>query len=130
MARTAKVGLATLVVAVAIAVTAAVAMAVRYPTDLTMDTLTTAGTSGQVSSNHPRCVNNRQVRVWTRATRRAPLTFVGSDRADSSGHWELNQALAPGNYIARVHRRIFRRRPNRPRIVCLPDRTQTQQLTG
>jgi NAD/NADP transhydrogenase beta subunit len=130
MPKSAKLGLATLMVGVAIAVTATVALAVKYGSEVTIDSLTTAGVSGTVSSNHAKCVNNRRVRVWMRAARGAPVTFVGSDRADSSGHWELNQTLVPGHYIARVHRRVFRRRPNRPRIVCLPDRTLAQQLTG
>ena len=130
MGKKAKLGLAGLGVAVVLAVGATVAMAVRYETTLTIDSLTTAGASGTVSSGHTKCVKNRLVRLWMRTTPGGPTTFVGSDRTDDAGHWQIDKTLVPGNYLARTHRRIFRRRPHRPRIHCLPDNSGAQTLSG
>jgi hypothetical protein len=101
----------------------------RVPSNVTIDDLDlsdyppTVRLSGHVSSPRPRCERRRLVRVRQMDTGQ----FVGSDRTNFSGFWEIafnGDEIPPGHFRVSVTRKVFGIRRHGVlvrRIVCRPD---------
>jgi len=113
--------LAATALACAVIAPAAEAHTIKYETTVTAKVKKggkDAGTiSGAVDSTSPRCVIDREVKVFQHVDNADDL-LLGSDRTDDAGVWELpTLSLTTGSYYALAAKSVLKKN-KRHRHVC------------
>lgn len=92
-------------------------VSIRFDKPKPNDPYALGGFSGDVNSEKPRCERKRKVTLVQRTA--TGTTNIGTDLTDADGAWQISQSgtTAPGDYYAKVAKRVIRKN-TKHRHIC------------